>query len=180
MIIWLNGAFGSGKTTIANLLQQKFSSSFIYDPENLGDFLLNNLPKSMQKNDFQEYPEWREWNTQLLKKLEKEYTGVIIVPMTINREDYKKEMIDGLGKETTNFYHFWLDVSEKELLRRLSKREKHQMLWGTEKIKESVSFSKNLSKDIVIDNENFTPEEVVNKILILINNPKKEGKDDGK
>lgn len=31
MIIWLNGAFGAGKTTIAHELQQKLHNAIIYD-----------------------------------------------------------------------------------------------------------------------------------------------------
>ncbi len=68
MIIWLNGAFGSGKSTIGTLLQQKMTPSFIYDPEIIGGFLTANLPESMQLSDFQDYPEWRQWNLHLVKK----------------------------------------------------------------------------------------------------------------
>lgn len=39
MIIWLNGAYGSGKTTIAELLHERIFPSWIYDPEEIGDFL---------------------------------------------------------------------------------------------------------------------------------------------
>lgn len=42
MIIWINGAFGAGKTTIAEALKKQFSEALIYDPELMGS-LLNNL-----------------------------------------------------------------------------------------------------------------------------------------
>ncbi|MGH2233506.1 adenylyl-sulfate kinase, partial [Enterococcus faecalis] len=40
MIIWLNGAFGAGKTTIADELQQKLLNAIIYDPEIIGSALM--------------------------------------------------------------------------------------------------------------------------------------------
>lgn len=57
MIIWINGAFGSGKTTVAEILHSKIEHSYLYDPENIGDFLRHNLPQEIQKADFQEYSE---------------------------------------------------------------------------------------------------------------------------
>lgn len=36
MIIMINGAFGVGKTTIANMLQNEIKNSMIYDPEEIG------------------------------------------------------------------------------------------------------------------------------------------------
>ncbi|MDG3135252.1 adenylyl-sulfate kinase [Streptococcus suis] len=43
MIIWLNGPFGVGKTTLANILHKRIENSYLYDPELLGDFLQHQL-----------------------------------------------------------------------------------------------------------------------------------------
>ena len=59
MIIWLNGAFGAGKTTIAHELQQKLPNAIFYDPEIIGSALMELVPEEMKENDFQEYQEWR-------------------------------------------------------------------------------------------------------------------------
>ena len=42
MIIMINGAFGVGKTTIANELLKEIKNSMIYDPEEVG-FMLRNI-----------------------------------------------------------------------------------------------------------------------------------------
>lgn len=55
MIIWLNGAFGSGKTTCAFELNRRLPNSFVYDPENIGYFIRNNTPKEIQRFDFQDH-----------------------------------------------------------------------------------------------------------------------------
>lgn len=41
MIIWVNGAFGSGKSTIAEMLKSKIENSHLYDPEI--DVILKNI-----------------------------------------------------------------------------------------------------------------------------------------
>lgn len=35
-IIWINGAFGSGKTSVADLLVRNLQNSMIFDPEEIG------------------------------------------------------------------------------------------------------------------------------------------------
>ena len=39
MLIWLNGAFGVGKTQTAHELHRRLPDSFIYDPEQAGYFM---------------------------------------------------------------------------------------------------------------------------------------------
>lgn len=36
MIIWINGAFGSGKTNTAYELKRRIPNAFVYDPEEAG------------------------------------------------------------------------------------------------------------------------------------------------
>ena len=36
MIIWINGPFGAGKTTLAKRLRDRRSKSLIFDPEEIG------------------------------------------------------------------------------------------------------------------------------------------------
>ncbi len=33
MILWINGTFGSGKTSVAEELSKKVRKSFVFDPE---------------------------------------------------------------------------------------------------------------------------------------------------
>ena len=36
MIMWINGAFGSGKTSCEYELKKQIWNSYVYDPENIG------------------------------------------------------------------------------------------------------------------------------------------------
>ena len=53
MIIWINGSFGIGKTSTAELLKNELDKSIIYDPEEIGGFLSNMF--NHEKDDFQDY-----------------------------------------------------------------------------------------------------------------------------
>ena len=71
MILWLNGAFGAGKTTVAHELARRLPGAFIYDPEEVGYFLRKNLPAAMDRPDFQDIPLWRELNYPILATLDR-------------------------------------------------------------------------------------------------------------
>lgn len=49
MIVWINGAFGSGKSTTAELLHSKIEFSHIYDPEQVGYFLWDIFPAEIKE-----------------------------------------------------------------------------------------------------------------------------------
>ncbi|MFP7493087.1 hypothetical protein SFC66_04795 [Terribacillus saccharophilus] len=51
MILWINGAFGSGKTQTAIMLKNRLENAYIYDPEEAGFYIRRNMPESMQKSD---------------------------------------------------------------------------------------------------------------------------------
>lgn len=123
MILWINGAFGSGKTTTAFELRLKIKNSIIYDPENIGYFMWRNSSDILKKGDFQDYELWREANYKLLKLISENFDGVIIVPMTLVNPEYYKEIIGKLTDDGIEVRHFILYANKETLLKRISKRE---------------------------------------------------------
>lgn len=118
MIIWINGSFGVGKTTIAKKLNKKVKESIIYDPEEIGIFLTKILPK---KEDFQDYELWRKFNYEILKYLNSKYQN-IIVPMTITNVQYYNEIVGKLRQDNIKVESFILIASKNTLIERLNKR----------------------------------------------------------
>lgn len=125
MIIWINGAFGAGKTTTAFELKRRLASSFIYDPENIGYFIRRNSPKSFSRGDFQDFPLWREVNFKLLKMISNQYDGVIIVPMTLVNPEYFKEIVSRLREDGIEIRHFILWAGRETIIKRLRLRMSH-------------------------------------------------------
>ena len=119
MIIWINGSFGVGKTTVAEKLKEKIDKSIIYDPEKIGMFLSNTLPT--KENDFQDYKLWRTINCEMLKNIYAEFE-VIIVPMTITNLQYYDEIVERLERDGINIKHFILIASKENIISRLNAR----------------------------------------------------------
>ncbi|WP_159187936.1 hypothetical protein [Escherichia coli] len=58
MIIWINGPFGAGKTTLAKRLRDRRSKSLIFDPEEIGFVVKETVPMPAS-GDYQDLPLWR-------------------------------------------------------------------------------------------------------------------------
>ncbi|MCD9022182.1 AAA family ATPase [Cohnella silvisoli] len=134
MIIWINGAFGSGKTQTAHELHRRTANSYVYDPENAGYFIRKNIPKLISKDDFQDYPLWREFNYSMLKHLDREYEGLIIVPMTVVSVPYFNEIVGRLREDGVSVNHFTLFASKETLKKRLSSRFEGSHSWAARQI----------------------------------------------
>lgn len=169
MIIWLNGAFSAGKTTIAEILNEKIPNSYLYDPEEIGDFFRHNLPKSIQKDDFQEYDEWRDWNVHILKKLNDEYEGHIIAPMTLYKKEAFEQIIGRLRKENVEIRHFILEVDRDQVLKRLSNRSEGLQEWGANRLNDINECFEKLPYEERIKNYGRTPVETADEIIERLN-----------
>jgi hypothetical protein len=138
MIIWLNGAFGAGKTTCAYELRRRLPNSFVYDPENIGYFLRANLPRALYPGDFQDLPQWRGFNYELLRTLAREYAGDVIVPMTVTSVQYYDEIIGRLCADGVSVRHFVLYAGRETLRRRLNRRLARGETWAKAQIDRCV------------------------------------------
>lgn len=165
MIIWINGAFGSGKTTVAHILKDQFSKAFIYDPEIIGDTLNRLLPKPLQREDFQDYPEWRQWNCDSLRELSENYDGTIIVPMTIYKAESYLEVIDVLKQEDIPLFHLILNVSKEKIIERLKQRQDGTLEWGLSKADDILKAFDQMPVDEKLSYDNMTPHDAVNAIV---------------
>lgn len=134
MILWINGAFGSGKTTSAYELHRRLPQSFVYDPENIGYFLFKNMPPRLRLNDFQDYPQWRLFNYEMLKDLAAGHEGVILAPMTVTNPQYFDEIIGRLRREGIEVKHYILYAERATLEKRLNKRLQRGETWAKAQI----------------------------------------------
>jgi hypothetical protein len=116
MIIWLNGAFGAGKTKVARRIVALRPEAVLFDPEQIGFLLRRLLPVA---GDFQDLKLWRELTVRLLREAEAGANGLVIVPMTIANPSYFEELVGGLRAGGVALRHFTLVASPATLRRRL-------------------------------------------------------------
>lgn len=165
MIIWINGSFGSGKTSVSLELNKRLVHSHIFDPEEVGFMIRDNIPANIGKDDFQDHFLWRKFNYELLKFMEQEYDGVIIVPMTIYNKDYFNEIIGRLKEEQVDVKHFTLITCEETLIKRLNNRGDHGNEWVHSRVKTCVKAFSDEFFEGRIDTDVYGVEDIVEHIM---------------
>jgi predicted component of type VI protein secretion system len=119
VIIWLNGGFGAGKTTLAQELHRRLPDAVVYDPEDVGLMLWRWLPPD---GDFQNLPSWRELVLATALSLRRHHADTLIVPMTLIRDDYRAEILGGLTDAGEEVLHVFLEAEAGVLRQRLKAR----------------------------------------------------------
>jgi hypothetical protein len=121
VLIWLNGAFGVGKTSLAFEMQALHPNTLVVDPEALG-FALRRMQTPAPRGDFQDDPLWRELVLVTLERLLARETRTLIVPMTLVNALYFDEIVAELRTRGHAVHHFALMAARETILKRLSKR----------------------------------------------------------
>ncbi|MFB7250786.1 AAA family ATPase [Microbacterium sp. NPDC056234] len=144
MLIWINGAFGSGKTHTAFELRRRIPDAHVADPEVLGFALHRMLPRAAH-GDFQDLPQWRASVVDTLQHAEAAHPGPVLVPMTLVRDDYFDEVVGGLRARGVDVRHYALTASPATLRKRLNTRVPfvpaglHRESWAIEQIPRCVT-----------------------------------------
>lgn len=162
-IVFINGAFGAGKTQAAFELHRRLAASFVFDPEEAGYFIRKCLPPDMRAANFQDHPEWRSLNNTLLRRLT-EYDGIVLVPMTIIKPEYFREITERIDV----YKHIVIRLSSSELRKRQRKRfegvDSFAAKMAPECIDAFVGFPKELPDALLLDCDKLTIEETAEKI----------------
>ncbi|MER7829362.1 NUDIX domain-containing protein [Streptomyces sp. NPDC095602] len=127
MIVWINGAFGAGKSSAARELIDLIPNSTLYDPELTGGALPALLPpdRLSATGDYQDLRIWRRLVVDTAAALLAEVGGVLVVPMTVLRQEYRDEIFGGLASRRIAVRHIVLTPEETILRARIAGREEH-------------------------------------------------------
>ncbi|GAA1006563.1 ATP/GTP-binding protein [Streptomyces sp. F-3] len=125
MIVWINGAFGAGKTTTARELVELIPNSTLFDPEVIDGALTHLLPPKhlAEVSDYQDLPIWRRLVIDTAAAMLAELGGVLVVPMTLLRQEYRDEIFGGLAARRIAVRHVLLIPAETILRERIAGRE---------------------------------------------------------
>lgn len=124
-VVWINGAFGAGKTTTARELIELIPHSTLFDPEVIGGALTHLLPpkRLAEVGDFQDLPIWRRLVVDTAAAMLAELGGTLVVPMTLLRQEYRDEIFGGLAARRITVRHLLLAPAETILRARIAGRE---------------------------------------------------------
>lgn len=142
MIVWINGAFGGGKTHTAYELVRRTDDTVLVDPELIGFGLQRAMPRPL-RGDFQDLAAWRAGVIEVLDAVEQsgEYRASV-VPMTLVEPGYVDEIHGDLRDLGHEVVHVALVASPETLRRRLRLRVAgvtHMETWAMRQIDRCVT-----------------------------------------
>ncbi|MGC9666320.1 AAA family ATPase [Planosporangium sp. 12N6] len=117
MIIWINGAFGAGKSAVTSALLAARPGWREFDPERIGYVLMR--VREVPTGDFQDLPSWRALTVRILGGLARVHGITWVVPMTLLRADYRTEILGGLRSRGIPVHQMVLRVPEPVLRSRI-------------------------------------------------------------
>ncbi|MBY8882510.1 NUDIX hydrolase [Actinacidiphila acidipaludis] len=176
MIIWVNGAFGAGKSCAGRALLDLIPESTLYEPEVLGCGLRRLLPeKRLQEvTDYQELPIWRRLVVETAACLLAEVGGVLVTPMSLLRQEHRDEIFGGLAARGIEVRHVVLDPGETILRSRIATRADHPgnpeaddaaRQWALDRIADYQAALPWLSADAhVMSTAGLTPEQTASRV----------------
>ena len=127
MIVFLNGAFGVGKTSTARVLHAALPGSVIFDPEWVGSMLMATLgDRPDWPGDYQDLPAWRRLVVRTVQEVRREVDETLIVPMTVLRAEIWSELSTGFREADAELRAFRLTATETTLRARILGRPEEE------------------------------------------------------
>jgi hypothetical protein len=125
VVVFINGSFGIGKTTVARLLSSLLVQSTVFNPEPLG-LAIASLAKLVSRkhrtDDFQDLLLWRRATVRSIRALTR-IRRTVIVPMAFSNAAYLDEVVTPLRHGGVYTLHFCLTAPYQVVLQRLRARE---------------------------------------------------------
>ncbi len=122
VVIFINGSFGIGKTTVSRLLVQQLPHSVLFDPEPIGVVLSRLIRTWRRVDDFQDLSIWRETSARLIGLMCR-FRGAVVVPMASSNESYLRQFLTDVRQSGNEAFHFCLTAPLPIVRERLRSRE---------------------------------------------------------
>ena len=166
MIVWISGAYGVGKSTLAQAMAAKMENAFIFDAEEVGNAVRENYPDCPYGYIFEDYPLWGEFCHLLLKDVHEKFHKDILVPMTLLRKE-SCCIIEKLNQDGIDTYLVILEASYQTVHDRILARGEEEGCWCMENIDLAREGSAALP-GIHIQTDNQAVDELCNAVLDAI------------
>jgi gluconate kinase len=176
VIIWLNGAFGSGKTTLTEELHRRLPDAIIFDPEDVGYVLTQAVPAPT--GDYQDLPSWRHLVTEHALTLRRFHAATLIVPMTLVNRQYFDEIIGTLRAAGEQVHHVFLDLPADILEARIRahvicpgdpERDEISRQWRLNNIARCVAAAKEQPEDtLLLRSDLMDPSQLADTVLTAV------------
>nr|BFD88139.1 AAA family ATPase [Streptomyces sp. Xyl84] len=175
VLVWVNGAFGSGKTTLVEELRSRWPQALVFDPETVG-YVLRGIVE-VPTGDFQDLRLWRRQVAALAVGLVEEYRRPVLVPMTLVDPAYVGEIFGTLADADVEVLHFFLEVPPGVLAARIDGRsftpgdpagDERIRAWCKARIPACLAAVDVLPRDTVFLDGELAPPELADLVLARV------------
>ena len=120
MIVWVNGAFGVGKRTLAAALANEWAGAVVADPKDIGSAVRDALRgHPFARQDYEDYPPWAATTVAFISCVHAYTGGPVIVPMTVLDQTLAAALLTALS-ETADLHHLVLHAEPDVLRERIA------------------------------------------------------------
>ena len=166
MIIWIDGAYGVGKSTLAEKLHGLLPNSSIFDAENVGNAVRDNMPQSVYYSEtFEGYPLWFHVCNELLTELTDRFDGVVLVPMTLMRRESFARFAEPLKGQGIEIVHVLLESSKEVIHDRILARGENEDCWCMRHIDDCLSAQQHFEDVIRVQSLGQTADELAKEVV---------------
>ena len=172
VIIWINGGFGAGKTTLAEELHKRLPDAVVYNPEDIGLMLWKWMPPN---DDFQHLPSWRELVVATALSLRRHHADTLIVPMSLIRDAYRAEILGGLADAGEEVLHVFLEADAGVLRKRINARvgipvnpgaNQSAREWALSRVDTAIAAAaRQPGGTLILRSDRLTPAELADEVL---------------
>ncbi|MEU7925131.1 AAA family ATPase [Micromonospora sp. NPDC049107] len=172
-VIWINGAFGAGKTTLSQQLTTEDPRLLMFDAE-LPGFMLREIVPPPVSGDFQDLRVWRRTVADTAIALLEEYGRTLVVPMTVVVPSYLDEIFGRLRAHDVLVDHFFIDVPTDVLRTRIAAqsvwpddpdRDAQVRAWRLEQVARCAAAVSMLPADTVVLDGQLPVAQLASEVL---------------
>ncbi|MFD8718521.1 AAA family ATPase [Streptomyces sp. NPDC059629] len=173
-VIWINGPYGCGKSTVTHHVAELLPQSMVVDPEDVGHLLWRQLPAQLRQEEFELEPAWAPLTRTLVEQYARAYRRPLVVPMTISRPQVFDDVIGALRRAGTDVRHFTLLADGATIRGRLRRRmaERHEpadewgeLSWEGQQIERCLDVLSTPAFGIHLWNTDRSPREVAQHLV---------------
>lgn len=166
MIVWLNGAYGVGKSALADRLHELKPNSFVFDAEEVGNAVRENMPPELFCGYiFESYPMWHKMCAALLTDIGSRYAGDIYVPMTLVMKDSFDRIRRPIEESGLTVYHVLLESTYEIIHDRILQRGESENCWCMQQIDLCLTAQKEFEDVIRIKSTGKSVSELANEVF---------------
>lgn len=149
--MWLNGAFGVGKTSVAKELVALLPDARLCDPERIGSVMRRTFWRG---RDYQDVPLWRTLAKRQVGRVGRK--GTAIVPMTVTSRD--------VFEQVTERARVFLLTASEEVLRARIAESGEALEWRSSQLDRCLAAFDTGGFGEPIETDTHTPAEVAASI----------------